>query len=732
MKPHNEVVFTKEEISLQGNVAVGENLKHLFQTARALVPTLSAGSTFGKYLVKQVIAEHEDAWLIRAEDPILNRTVILKIYSTDSATPNLQDVTTEGRALAAVKHPNIVDVWGVESHEGRPFLVLEYVDGKTLEEFCDERAVSEATALRIGRQIAEGLVAIHQRGLLHLDLKPTNVMITRTGVVKIIDFGLSRRMDEVSFEEIAGTPGYLAPERSADTPQKIGAATDVFGLGAVIYNMLTTRSPFAGKTKSETALNSVRGRLAVPRWGGWKVSTNTKKLVGSCLDRSPEHRPETAEAVLKKIKFNQRYLQLRKLFSIGLVVACSSLLLARLFPSPIVAAQSLYASLIAPQANTPIIVALGDRSGLGYPEHFPLANSLMEGDPPCVFERLHDHTRYMTARHLELSNFHMAEKAQLDTAQQVQKLFPDAIAYKRVCDTHARIFKSLAKLEFEDSSKIGSAASLLCQAWQLYESSKFPGNEKVTSNLKQAVEFSILALGEQHDWTTICQAEYMLAQLKDLGQPIPTKPKFDNQTQKLQKLYGGASRLEAELNFIMMQRLIRSWVQKGADHDTIAKSSKSQKENNLTLQRILRHGRRTALLAKHYYRGRHLRQAGMEALLGSFEFHWMNDAELAAEHCREVVCICENEAGVNSNCMVQALLVLTECKILDVDYRSAAKHLRQAEIIAAGLVSNTGKNGSDQDSHQAQLSRFYLGQCQEKIEQIRHHVISFSRTGKQL
>ena len=602
--------------------------------------------------------------------------------------------------------------------------MLEYVDGKTLDEFCGSRPISEKLALSIGRQIAEGLVAIHQRGLLHLDLKPSNIMLTRAGVVKIIDFGLSRRMDEVSFEEIAGSPGYLAPERSADTPNKIGAATDVFGLGAVIYRMLSCRSPFAGKTKSETVLNSVRGKLSVAKWGVWNVSARTKILVNCCLARSPEHRPQTAEAVLKKIKSNQRYLHLRWLGSIGIVAAFTILMLAWLFPDPLAATNSLYSSASSAQSNSSKAVAQGEKAQLSTGRSATEATSsvkevLLDSAPTITFDRLHDLALHWSIRHLRFGEFAAAERVQLETAEAVKKHFPDAIAYQQSCEVNARIFGSLEALGFESKLKIGSAANLTCLAWQQHDIANFSGNKDATLNLKKAWEDSREILDEDHGWTILCHGEYLLARLKDLEQPLPAQHEFDLQVRRLQHLYGGASRLEAELNFAMMRRLLNDLVQQGVSHAEVAKFSDEKKDQDPVLQLILKHGRRSAMVASQYYKERHLRQAGITSLVGNFEFYWMNNQEQAGEYCRNVLQICDETASTNSICMVQTLLIESERKIRSLKYAAACKHLRKARHIAQLLVSETRENTAELGDHQTRLCWMYLSKCNEKLKQLR-------------
>ena len=691
---HEELLPQEGEDSLLENVNGSEIMKQLFHTAMEHVPDTSTGSRFGKYLIRQVIAERDDSWLVRAEDPILNRTVILKIDSSDSAAQTLQNVEAEGRAIAAVNHPNIVNVWGVEHCQGRPFLVLEHIDGMTLEQLCDSGPIGEPTALNIAKQIAEGLTAIHQRGLLHLDLKPSNIMITREGVVKIIDFGLSRRIDEVSFDEIAGTPGYLAPERSADSPNKIGMATDVFGLGAVVYNMLTNLSPFQGNTKSETYLNSVRGKLAAPKWGRWKVSRSTRRWVGACLERSPDHRPKTAEAVLKRIDLSQRQFLFRKVALAGLVFGCCLLSFAM------------------------VVMIDGKAEGRAsdFAEH---SGSSLDASNFKVFERLHDYTREFSNTHLRRGEFSFAEEVQLKSARATENFFPDAVGFKRSCEVHAAIFNSLAKLPDEVRTEIEETTNFLHMAFNTEgEDACFPGSEKKTRLFERAFKTSKRTLGADHGWTLICQGEHVLSQLLDLKQPLPTIPEFDSITHRLHNLYGGASKLETELHFLLRQRLIVKFKQQGADHVTVSKLPKIEREQDPLLKLIDKHSQRSVSLAQEYYQGLHSRQADIFSSLGVFDFFWLNEKERAVQLSQKAVQILEYETGTESNSKILALLTLAEQRISLTEYEAAIGQLRQARSIARHLVDNAGKQDAHVGSHKAKVAQSLLNRCNDQIAKI--------------
>ncbi|MDB4766743.1 serine/threonine protein kinase [bacterium] len=738
MGARKEKFFPQAEKSTTQGAMPSKNLERLLDAARSFVPDVFAGAKFSKYVVRQVISERDDAWLVKAEDPVLNRTVILKIDAQDSAQDTLQQAETEGRAIAAVNHPNIVKVWGVEHFQGRPFLVLEYIDGMTLEDFCDNRPICEATALDIATQIAEGLAAIHRRGLLHLDLKPSNVVITREGVAKIIDFGLSKRIDEVSFGEIAGTPGYLAPERSGDTPHEIGVATDVFGLGAILFNLLTQASPHEGDTTSEKVLNSLRGKVSDPQWGNWRVSKRTQNLVNACLNRSPQERPQTVDLVIDRISYIQKYLKLRKGLTVGILAVCSLLVLALIFPDQVVSIQNSYASDTGPRVveTTPLPIGLLDRQNANFTQNVSASEALqlsstesVNGSESQVFERLHDETFRTALWRMRRGDFAEAENVLRDTCEAVEDFFPAAEAFCQCCEADAELNRSLADLDLYDRTKIAETVKFILKAKEEKTFAEFPGNEKMTDWLTRAYENSKSTLGAKHGWTIRCQGELMLAKLLDRGQPIPSMTDFDSLSSEIHTLYRNASYLETELHYRLTLRLISQCKQKGWEHTTVAELSDKDKTQHSDIQLIIRHSRRSVLLAKEYYRGRHRRQTGIMSSMANLEFFWLKNEQRGVEYCREIIRICENERNTKSNVMVQALLILAEHHVRASQYDVAINHLRRAKEIAEGLVFSSAKSDSIVKGHQAEASRMYLEKCQSKIKDVSPRIVLSAEPG---
>ncbi|WP_329508187.1 protein kinase domain-containing protein [Streptomyces chiangmaiensis] len=187
----------------------------------------------------------------RAADHVLNRTVAVKVLRGDDAAA-LERFRMEAQTAGSLSHPNVVGVYDFGSHQGRPYLVMELVDGWNLSQ---ERSVYGVLAPReaagIAAQMAAGLAAAHRQGVIHRDVKPANVMLTTERTVKLTDFGIARFADATAGTitatgKIVGSAAYLAPERAlGDSAQP---ASDVYSLGCVLYELLTGRPPFRGTT----------------------------------------------------------------------------------------------------------------------------------------------------------------------------------------------------------------------------------------------------------------------------------------------------------------------------------------------------------------------------------------------------------------------------------------------------------------------------------------------------
>src|SRR5262249_20669029 len=158
----------------------------------------------------------------------------------------------EAEAVARLQHPHVVQIFEVGQVNGRPFFSMEYVAGGSLAETLARQPPSPREAAELTATLALAMQAAHQRGIVHRDLKPSNVLLTADGTPKIADFGLAKRLDDETAHthtgEVLGTPSYMAPEQAEGHKDRIGPATDVYALGAILYELLAGRPPFQGAT----------------------------------------------------------------------------------------------------------------------------------------------------------------------------------------------------------------------------------------------------------------------------------------------------------------------------------------------------------------------------------------------------------------------------------------------------------------------------------------------------
>ena len=267
--------------------------------------TLPVGARFGPYTIVSALGAGGMGEVYRARDPRLDRIVAIKILAAHAAqdTQFRERFEREARAASALNHPNILTVFDVGRKPGADFLVMELIDGASLRELIADGPLPAREVVHIGAQIADGLAAAHQAGLVHRDLKPDNVMVMRDGRVKILDFGLAKPLEttiagqhtQTAISEagmLVGTIGYIAPEQVRG-----GAATaqsDLFSLGVVLYELTTGHRAFSRPTTVET-LNAIL-KEEVPELPG-SVPVGLRQIIAHCLEKEPARRFQTAADV---------------------------------------------------------------------------------------------------------------------------------------------------------------------------------------------------------------------------------------------------------------------------------------------------------------------------------------------------------------------------------------------------------------------------------------------------
>jgi serine/threonine protein kinase len=210
----------------------------------------------GPYEADGIIGHGAMGIVVKAYDPALCRYVALKMLAPELAKcpKSRQRFAQEGRFAAALRHPNVVSVYGVSEMEGIPYLVMEYISGQSLQQLLDlGKKFTASEIARIGRETALGLCAAHDLRLIHRDIKPANLLVeNNTGNVRIADFGLARDLDhDANISQkgmLVGTPLFMSPEQVDGNP--LTPASDLFSLGSVLYTLCTKQAPFSAESLS--------------------------------------------------------------------------------------------------------------------------------------------------------------------------------------------------------------------------------------------------------------------------------------------------------------------------------------------------------------------------------------------------------------------------------------------------------------------------------------------------
>ena len=268
------------------------------------------GRTISHYQITEKIGEGAMGEVYLAHDIKLNRAVALKFIpeALVNEGQRLARFEREAQLLASLNHTNIAAIHAVEEYEGKPFLVMELVEGETLADRLAQGALLISDALRLAQQIAEALRAAHKKGIIHRDLKPANIKITPDGVVKVLDFGLAKQFQDAGSEidteaatlhavtmagGLIGTPAYMSPEQALGETADIRA--DIFSFGAILYEMLTGQRAFSGPTLGAVMKAVHSTNPSSPRRLRPEVPVELDAVVMKALNKKKELRQQTAD-----------------------------------------------------------------------------------------------------------------------------------------------------------------------------------------------------------------------------------------------------------------------------------------------------------------------------------------------------------------------------------------------------------------------------------------------------
>lgn len=282
------------------------------------MPTETPPETIRQYRIEDKLGEGSGGAVYRALDTHLQRPVVVKLlHRADDLTARLLE---EARLASSVDHPNVCAVYEAGDLDGRPYLVMQYVPGRTLQELLADGPLAEPLALSLGAQIADGLAAAHRHGVLHRDLKPSNVMVTDDGLAKVLDFGLARRTAEGPPAPAAqvgrgsvvssrfGTTAYMAPEQFST--RRSTEQSDVWSLGVVLFQMATGQHPFWAPTMDQARLAAAIQSGGVPDPAAVRPGLDPAfaAVIRAALARLPDDRTRYASEVRDALRTAARAL----------------------------------------------------------------------------------------------------------------------------------------------------------------------------------------------------------------------------------------------------------------------------------------------------------------------------------------------------------------------------------------------------------------------------------------
>jgi eukaryotic-like serine/threonine-protein kinase len=297
-----------------GSGSLDDFLKAVAASPSATLPSASPHpredpQSLAHFKILDRVGEGGMGIVYRAQDEKLGRVVALKVLPPGFAADDARRkrFTREARLAAAVQHPNLVTVYELGEAQGRVYIAMEFVQGRTLRAWLQEGPPALSVALRVFAQIVTGVAEAHQAGIVHRDLKPENVLVTDHESAKVLDFGLAKPPEtETTFvtatEERGpmGTPAYMSPEQVHGGP--VTPASDVFALGVMLYELLTGERPYRGKSMPQLIRSLERDVPVAPSVRNPSVPRAFDGVVSVCIARDPSRRYPDAAGLLAELQ----------------------------------------------------------------------------------------------------------------------------------------------------------------------------------------------------------------------------------------------------------------------------------------------------------------------------------------------------------------------------------------------------------------------------------------------
>src|SRR5438094_316394 len=284
---------------------------HVDKAARAATSSERLAKMLGElgdYELLEEVGRGGQGVVFRARQKSLNRTVALKVISLGqwASQAHLKRFRREAEAAASLDHPSIVPIYEVGERGGACYFSMKFVEGGQLDEVVKREPMPIRHAVELIAKVARTVHYAHEHGILHRDIKPGNVLLDQNGEPHLTDFGLARLLETESTItrtlEVMGTPSYMAPEQAAGETTKLNKATDIYGLGAVFYQLLTGHPPFAGGTSWETIRLLLDTEPRQPRLWNRKISRDLSTICLKCLEKDPQRRYSSALALAEDLE----------------------------------------------------------------------------------------------------------------------------------------------------------------------------------------------------------------------------------------------------------------------------------------------------------------------------------------------------------------------------------------------------------------------------------------------
>src|SRR5213083_2026680 len=272
------------------------------------VPPSALLMDFGDYELLEQIGRGGQGVVFRARQKSLNRIVALKIIGLGhwATEAHLKRFRLEAEAAAKLEHPGIVPIHEVGERDGSCYFSMKFVEGGQLDEVVKQTPMSIRQAAELIAKVARTVQYAHEHGILHRDIKPGNILLDPKGEPHLTDFGLARLVESESTVtrtlEVLGTPSYMAPEQAVGNNTAVSSVTDVYGLGAVLYQLLTGHPPFAGGTTYETIKLLLDTEPRQPRLLNPKIGRDLSTICLKCLEKDPERRYASSLALAEDLE----------------------------------------------------------------------------------------------------------------------------------------------------------------------------------------------------------------------------------------------------------------------------------------------------------------------------------------------------------------------------------------------------------------------------------------------